>query len=95
MVDRLFIIGIDGVDFSIAEDQGILLDSTVKWDLKEFPKLHTLRIWPSMYLGEYPHKNEHLVDPLESKQSTSSGANWYSSEMRALSRISSYVIPKR
>jgi hypothetical protein len=95
MVDRLFIIGIDGVDFSIAEDQGILLDSTVKWDLKEFPKLHTLRIWPSMYLGEYPHKNEHLVDPLESKQSTSSGANWYSSEMRALSRISSYVIPKK
>lgn len=99
MSGRLFIIGIDGVDISIARDQNLLLDDTVEWDLGDFPKLHTLRIWPSMYLGEPPHHNDNLPDPIAHSRSdrdseTLDRANWFDPRMRYLSKIANLVLPQ-
>ncbi|WP_436903359.1 hypothetical protein [Halovenus halobia] len=96
---RLFIIGIDGVDLAVARDHDLLLQNTVEWDLKEYPKLHTLRIWPSMFLGDLPHKNDDLPDPIAHSRSDRDEerlerANWTSSGMRILSKISHLLLPE-
>lgn len=91
--DRLFLIGIDGVDISLAEERDMLLSNHVRWDLNEYPKYHTYRIWPSMYVGDLPHRNPDLPDPLASKSPDEEAANWRSSYLRALSRIASTTVP--
>ncbi len=97
-VTRLFVLGIDGVDFSIAKDSGLLLSNTVQWDLDEYPELHTLRIWPSMFTGELPHENDDLIDPLTQGKSKDDErlqtANWTSQYVRFLSKISHLLLPK-
>lgn len=96
---RLFIIGVDGVDISIAREKDLLLSNTVEWDLDEYPKMHTLRIWPSMFLGALPHGNNELPDPIDHSRSDRKKerldrANWTSSSMRLLSKISHLILPK-
>ena len=93
---RLFVIGIDGVDIKLAKSQGLLLKSHISWDLENYPELHTLRIWPSMFLGDYPHQSSELSDPLSTKENnnSSSSANWYSQRMRIFSQLSSFLLPK-
>lgn len=95
---RLFVLGIDGVDFSLAKDNDLLLSNTVQWDLDEYPELHTLRIWPSMFTGELPHRSDSLVDPLTRGKSDDDErfktANWTSKRMRLLSKISHLLLPK-
>ena len=97
---RLFIIGIDGVDLTVAREKDLLLSETVKWDLEEFPKLHTLRIWPSMFLGSPPHKDDDRRDPISHSRSDRdeerlTRANWGSPTMRYLSKISHLLLPER
>ncbi|WP_302080899.1 alkaline phosphatase family protein [Salinibaculum rarum] len=92
-VNRLFVIGIDGVDVSIAEDQDMLLSDHVRWDLNDYPKNHTYRIWPSMYTGALPHRNPDLPDPLATK-SNDAAANWRSGPLRAVSRAANSVVPQ-
>lgn len=92
-INRLFLIAIDGVDYPLAKEQDMLLESHVRWDLEEFPKLHTYRIWPSMYVGELPHRTEDLPDPLATKTANNNEVNWRSGSMRTLSRIAGKVIP--
>lgn len=95
---RLFILGIDGVDFSLATENDYLLSKTVQWDLDEYPELHTLRIWPSMFTGELPHRSDDLIDPLIRGKSKDDkrvqSANWTSQYMRFLSKISHLLLPK-
>jgi hypothetical protein len=49
-----------------------------------------------MFLGDLPHQNPNLVDPLAVKSDSASdnGANWYTDRMQLLSRLSSIVLPK-
>lgn len=96
---RLFVIGIDGVDITLAQEKDLLLSNTVEWDLEEYPKLHTLRIWPSMFLGALPHEEDALPDPIahsrsDRDQERLDRANWTSPSMRFLSKIAHLCLPK-
>jgi hypothetical protein len=98
-VGRLFIIGIDGVYISIAREKDLLLSETVEWGLEEYPKLHTLRIWPSMFLGKLPNGDNDLPDPIahsrsDREQERFDRANWTSPTFRILSKISNIFFPK-
>jgi hypothetical protein len=95
---RLFVLGIDGVDLSLAQENDLLLSNTIEWDLEEYPELHTLRIWPSMFTGKLPHRSDNLIDPLSQGKSDDEerleSANWTSQYMRFLSKISHLLLPK-
>lgn len=95
---RLFVIGVDGVDLTVAREKDLLLSETVEWDLEEYPKLHTLRIWPSMFLGSLPHEDDDLPDPIahsrsDRDQERLERANWTSPTMRFLSKFSHLLLP--